>query len=61
MPRSNDTHSDRGRDDGANMVVERSAASSTVRMMPYERFEVLQRANDDMTTRLQDAECKNPA
>ncbi|KAJ6613827.1 hypothetical protein B0H10DRAFT_2221942 [Mycena sp. CBHHK59/15] len=38
MPRSSDSDSDSD-DDGANMVMDRSTASSTVGMMPHERVE----------------------
>ncbi|KAJ6561752.1 hypothetical protein B0H19DRAFT_944035, partial [Mycena capillaripes] len=57
MPRGNDSDSDS--DDGndnADMVMDRSAASSTVSMMPHERVEALQRVNDDLARKLADTE-----
>lgn len=57
MPRGSDSDSDS--DDGndnADMVLDRSAASSTVSMMPHERVEALQRVNDDLARKLQDTE-----
>ncbi|KAJ7234179.1 hypothetical protein B0H12DRAFT_1191782 [Mycena haematopus] len=55
MPRANDSDSDSD-DDGSNMVMDRSAASSTVSMMPHERVEALQRVNDDLARKLQETE-----
>ncbi|KAJ6512627.1 hypothetical protein C8R45DRAFT_890387 [Mycena sanguinolenta] len=55
MPRASDSDSDSD-DDGGNMVMDRSAASSTVSMMPHERVEALQRVNDDLARKLQDTE-----
>ncbi|KAF7374326.1 hypothetical protein MSAN_00316100 [Mycena sanguinolenta] len=55
MPRTGDSDSDSD-DDGGNMVMDRSAASSTVSMMPHERVEALQRVNDDLARKLQDTE-----
>ncbi|KAJ7081877.1 hypothetical protein B0H15DRAFT_940416 [Mycena belliarum] len=56
MPR-NGSDSDSDSDDGgADMVLDRSAASSTVSMMPHERVEALQRVNDDLARKLADTE-----
>ncbi|KAF8212534.1 hypothetical protein K438DRAFT_1709125 [Mycena galopus ATCC 62051] len=58
MPRNNDSDSDSDDDANSNMVHDhdRSAASSTVSMMPHERVEALQRVNDDLARKLQDTE-----
>ncbi|KAJ7679250.1 hypothetical protein DFH06DRAFT_1278902 [Mycena polygramma] len=56
MPRGSDSDSDSDDGHGADMVMDRSAASSTVSMMPHERVEALQRVNDDLARKLQDTE-----
>ncbi|KAJ7759368.1 hypothetical protein DFH07DRAFT_884301 [Mycena maculata] len=58
MPRGSDSDSDSDDSDGADMVMDhdRSAASSTVSMMPHERVEALQRINDDLARKLADTE-----
>ncbi|KAJ6620038.1 hypothetical protein B0H10DRAFT_1876306 [Mycena sp. CBHHK59/15] len=57
MPRGNDSDSDSD-DDGAgrDMVMDRSAASSTASMMPHDRVEALQRINDELARKLVDTE-----
>ncbi|KAJ7472688.1 hypothetical protein FB451DRAFT_1089576 [Mycena latifolia] len=56
MPRGSDSDSDSDDGGGADMVLDRSAASSTVSMMPHERVEALQRVNDDLARKLADTE-----
>ncbi|KAJ7441951.1 hypothetical protein B0H11DRAFT_1823594 [Mycena galericulata] len=56
MPRGSDSDSDSDDGGGADMVMDRSAASSTVSMMPHERVEALQRVNDDLARKLADTE-----
>ncbi|KAK6996519.1 hypothetical protein R3P38DRAFT_3329523 [Favolaschia claudopus] len=59
MPRRSDSDSDSDDDDGRSDMVmdhDRSAASSTVSMMPHERVEALQRVNDDLARKLQETE-----
>ncbi|KAJ6459437.1 hypothetical protein C8R47DRAFT_1226578 [Mycena vitilis] len=56
MPRGSDSDSDSDDGHGADMVMDRSAASSTASMMPHERVEALQCVNDDLARKLQDTE-----
>ncbi|KAJ7614110.1 hypothetical protein FB45DRAFT_842656 [Roridomyces roridus] len=56
MPRANDSDSDSDSDGGADMVMDRSAASSTASMMPHDRVEALQKVNADLIKKLSDTE-----
>lgn len=57
MPRSSDPDSDSdGEDSALGLVMDRSAASSTVSLEPMERLEALQRANTELGRKLMDAE-----
>ncbi|KAJ7067401.1 hypothetical protein C8F01DRAFT_1208443 [Mycena amicta] len=52
MPRGNDSDSDSDDEARMDMIMDRSAASSTVSMMPQDRVEALQRVNEDLTRKL---------
>ncbi|KAF9463946.1 hypothetical protein BDZ94DRAFT_1257839 [Collybia nuda] len=57
MPRSSeDSDSDGEEDSALGLVMDRSAASSTVSMEPMDRLDVLQRANTELSKKLMDAE-----
>jgi len=52
----NDVHDSDDTDSSLRLVLDRSAASSTVSLEPHDRLEVLQRANGDLGRKLMDAE-----
>ncbi|KAF7312716.1 hypothetical protein MIND_00286400 [Mycena indigotica] len=56
MPRPTEDDSDSDDEARMDMVMDRSAASSTVSMMPQDRVEALQRVNDDLTRKLMENE-----
>ncbi|KAJ7196768.1 hypothetical protein GGX14DRAFT_504610 [Mycena pura] len=56
MPRANDSDSDSDDEGRENRILDRSATSSTVSMMPQDRVEALQRVNDDLARKLADTE-----
>jgi hypothetical protein len=55
MPRSSDSDSD-GEDSSLGLVMDRSAASSTVSLEPQDRLDALQRANAELSRKLIEAE-----
>ncbi|KAF7325703.1 hypothetical protein MKEN_00420500 [Mycena kentingensis (nom. inval.)] len=56
MPRNNDSDSDSDDEARVDMIMDRSAASSTVSMMPQDRLDALQRINEDLARKLMEAE-----
>ncbi|GLB40717.1 hypothetical protein LshimejAT787_0805880 [Lyophyllum shimeji] len=56
MPRSADSDSDGEEDSILGLVLDRSAASSTVSLEPMDRLDVLQRANAELSRKLMEAE-----
>ncbi|KAI0313862.1 hypothetical protein OF83DRAFT_1064773 [Amylostereum chailletii] len=57
MPRATDDDDSDGDDDSAlGLVLDRSAASSTISMEPNERLDVLQKANVELTKKLMESE-----